>query len=66
MKGKKFWQTAFPHVLSVILFVLISYLFFFPMLQGKVLQQNDKNTFLGTSKEIRDYREKTGEEALWT
>ncbi len=66
MKGKKFWQTAFPHVLSVVLFILISYLFFFPMLEGKVLQQNDKRTFLGTSKEIRDYREKTGEEALWT
>jgi len=66
MKGKKFWQTAFPHVLSVVLFVLISYLFFFPMLEGKVLQQNDKRTFLGTSKEIRDYRENTGQEALWT
>jgi len=66
MKGKKFCQSALPHLVSVVLFVLISYLFFFPMLEGKVLQQNDKNTFLGTSKEIRDYREQTGDEALWT
>ncbi|MEA3317450.1 MAG: YfhO family protein, partial [Bacteroidota bacterium] len=34
--------------------------------QGKIIQQGDKTTYLGMSKEVRDFRDNTGEEALWT
>jgi hypothetical protein len=41
--------------------------FFGPMiLDDKTLQQGDINQFDGMSKEIIDYRAKTGEEPLWT
>ncbi len=55
-----------PHFIVILLFVLISFIYFSPVLEGKMLDQHDVKTFKGMSKEIRDYREITGEEALWT
>ncbi len=55
-----------PHIIAVIFFILISYAYFTPLLEGKSIKQSDNIHYRGMSKEIRDYREKTGEEALWT
>ena len=55
-----------PHITAVILFLLISFAYHYPLLQGKRLQQHDYMTYKGMSKEVNDYREKTGEEPLWT
>jgi hypothetical protein len=38
----------------------------FPLLEGKVLEQSDITHFKGMSKELVDFRQKTGEEAIWT
>lgn len=46
--------------------LIINLLYFAPALSGKVIPQDDILHGLGISKEIRDWREKTGEEALWT
>ncbi len=59
-------RKLFPFIIAIITFILISYAYFFPLLEGKVIQQGDKTTFLGMSKEVRDFRDNTGEEALWT
>ncbi len=40
--------------------------YFSPLLEGKKLDQHDIKMFKGMSKEIVDFREQTGEEALWT
>jgi len=56
----------YPHLVSVILFILVSYVYFSPLIEGREIQQGDKTTYLGMSKEVRDFREETGEEALWT
>lgn len=56
----------YPHLVSIILFIAISFTYFSPQLEGRVIQQGDKTTFLGMSKEVRDFRDETGEEALWT
>ena len=50
----------------VILFIVIAYAYLFPLIDGKVLQMDDIDHHLGMSKELVDYREKTGEEAVWT
>lgn len=55
-----------PHVVAIISFLIISYAYFSPLLEGKRLDQHDEKTFKGGAKEIIDYREETGKEALWT
>ncbi len=59
-------RKVLPHILIVVAFILVSYIYFQPMLEGKTLQQSDVRNFKGMSKEIVDFREATGEEALWT
>ncbi|MFO7922131.1 MAG: YfhO family protein [Bacteroidales bacterium] len=57
---------ALPHITAFLLFLVISLAYFHPLLEGKQLLQSDITQFRGMSKEIVDYREKTGEETLWT
>ncbi len=59
---KSFW----PHVVAVASFLAISYTYFYPQLSGQVLNQHDNQMYIGMSKEVNDFRAKTGEEALWT
>jgi hypothetical protein len=47
------------------LFLVISVIYFSPVLEGKKLQSSD-GQFSGMSKEITDYRNATGKEALWS
>ena len=54
------------HLLAIILFAFITIVYCFPMLNGEKINQSDYKQFLGMSQEIIDYREKTGDEALWT
>jgi len=44
----------------------ISFAYFSPVLQGKLLDMPDITHHKGMSKEVTDFREATGEEALWT
>jgi hypothetical protein len=52
---------------AILLFlIIISYIYFFPQLEGKVLEQSDIQHHIGMSKELADYRKATGQEAIWT
>ena len=62
MKVKK----ILPHAVALAVFVVITLMFFSPMLSGKKLKQGDTNNWLGAAKELIDYREQHGAEALWT
>ncbi|MCB0823376.1 MAG: YfhO family protein [Bacteroidales bacterium] len=55
-----------PYVVPVILFIVLSLAYMSPLLEGKKLKQDDIIRHKGMSKEIVDFREKTGEEPLWT
>jgi len=55
-----------PHLIVILLFVGISFTYFSPILQGKLLNMADITHHKGMSKEVTDFRESTGEEALWT
>ncbi len=55
-----------PHLIVILLFVGISFTYFSPVLQGKLLNMPDITHHKGMSKEVSDFRESTGEEALWT
>ncbi|CAN5879193.1 YfhO family protein [soil metagenome] len=56
-----------PYIAAIIVFIIITALFFSPIVfEGKRVIQGDVTHYQGVSKEIVDYRAKTGEEALWT
>lgn len=60
------WKKALTHVSVLIVFTVVSFAYFHPVLEGKKLNANDTNVFSGSAKEIQDFREATGKEALWT
>ncbi|MCF6169914.1 MAG: YfhO family protein [Bacteroidales bacterium] len=55
-----------PYLVAIIVFLGVTFVYFSPLLEGKKLKQHDITMFKGMSKEISDFRESTGEEALWT
>lgn len=59
-------KPALPHIIAVALFIVVSYAYFYPVLEGKVIRANDSTVSTINSKEIIDYREQYGSEPLWT
>jgi hypothetical protein len=55
-----------PHIIIIILFALISFAYFSPLIEGKSIDGHDIKTWIGMSKEISDFRDSSGTEALWT
>jgi len=60
------FKSLAPHVVAVVLFLVITFAYFSPLLEGKCLKQSDVTQYTGVSKEASDYSDKTGEIALWT
>ena len=46
-----------PHLIVILLFVGISFAYFSPVMQGKVLDMPDIKHWKGMSKEVQDFRE---------
>lgn len=65
MKNISF-KAVLPHLIAIVLFLAITLVYFSPILEGKKILQSDIVHFQGVSKEIIDYRNNTGKEALWT
>ena len=65
METKNLLRRSGPYLLAIALFLLVSVIYFSPVLEGKTLQSSD-GQFAGMSKEIVDYRNSTGKEALWS
>ena len=63
---KSLLKKALPHAIAVTLFVIISLIYFSPILDGYVVRQHDIQSHKGVAKEIIDYRNFKGEEVLWT
>ena len=55
-----------PHLIALATFFLIALLFSYPVIQGEVLSMSDIKNYQGQSKEIKDLKKQTGENALWT
>ncbi|HSI76156.1 MAG TPA: YfhO family protein [Lunatimonas sp.] len=61
------FKKALPHLLGILSFYLVTVLYFSPVVfDGKMMFQSDILQWEGSAKEILDYREQTGDEALWT
>jgi Co/Zn/Cd efflux system component len=59
-------KSALPHLIAVLGFTVVSFLYFYPVLEGRKIDAHDTKVYEGSSKEISDYREKYGKEPLWT
>ena len=58
-----------PHVLILIGFVVVSLVYFSPVLEGKKINQSDIMHYIGMAEqrnERNDFKDKTGEESYWT
>lgn len=60
------FKGAVPHLVALAAFIIITVLYFQPLLQGKKIYQGDIVNYKGMSQEIIEHRAETGEEALWT
>lgn len=63
----KTWQKeTLQHILIILSFVVFSYIYFYPMLEGKVLRQMDKETANGVAHEANTYHKLEKRDIPWT
>ena len=60
------WKKIAPYLVALVAFFAFAIIYCSPILDGKVLQAGDVNTWKGTAHEAIEYREDTGETAWWT
>jgi hypothetical protein len=56
----------YPHALAILGFILISLIYFYPVLQGKQIFQSDIVQYTGMAKEQNDFRAINNTEPYWT
>ena len=59
-------QKVYPHLLAIIGFIVISLVYFYPIIQGKKIYQSDIAKYTGMAKEQIDFRAETNTEPYWT
>lgn len=59
-------QSIYPHLLALVGFVLVSLIYFYPVLQRKQIYQSDIAQYTGMAKEQIDFRAATDTEPYWT
>jgi hypothetical protein len=60
------FKKLLPYLAAIVIFLVVTLVYFSPLLEGKKILQSDIINFKGMSKEISDFRAQTGKEALWT
>lgn len=60
------FKKIIPHAVALLLFVVMSLAYFYPVVQGKKIQQTDIVQYAGMAKKQNDFREAKGEELYWT
>lgn len=63
---KTLLQKIMPHLIAVSIFIIISFLYMKPVLEGKQLLGHDSESWMCMAKEILDYNEKHDDVTLWT
>ena len=60
------FKKIIPFIAGILIFIVITMVYLSPLLEGQRLRQDDITRHKGMSKEIVDYRDKTGIDPLWT
>jgi len=58
-------KNSIQHLLSVVLFALLSLAYFYPLLSGKVIVQSDIQQFQGMQRQVVEHRADYDEEPYW-
>lgn len=66
MPKLKIVNKFYPHALVVLGFILVSLIYFYPVLQGKQIFQSDIAQYTGMAKEQNDFRATEHAEPYWT
>lgn len=60
-------KSIIPHAIAISIFFIITLMFFHPVIiDGKVMTQNDVIQGVSSGQEVKEFRQETGKEALWT
>lgn len=59
-------QKFYPHALVLLGFILVSLIYFYPVMQGKQIFQSDIVQYTGMAKEQNDFRKSDHIEPFWT
>lgn len=60
------WKKLLPYGVAIIAFFAFALIYCAPLLEGKVLQAGDVNTWKGSAHEVQEYYQQTGEVSWWT
>ncbi len=63
---KKIVKSIYPYLIPIAGFIIISFIYFSPVIEGKGLPQMDLTHAKGVSKELVDFKKNTGEDSQWT
>ncbi len=66
MNLSAFFKKNGIHFIAIALFFIVAYAYFSPQFNDYGLKQHDIEQYKGMSNEVKQYREQTGEEPLWT
>lgn len=58
--------SQWPHIAIIVGFIVLSTLYFFPIVEGMSLPQMDNTHAIGAAQELKQYEQATGEHAQWT
>ena len=60
------FRKSIPYFIAIATFIIVSLVYFHPVLEGKKIVQSDIQQFIGMSKEVVDYRKANDAEPYWT
>ncbi len=63
---KEIFKQLLPHLAAIVFFLLVTAVYFSPIMQGKSLQRHDISTWKGGAQEALEFKKETGETTLWT
>lgn len=60
------WKKIAPYLVAIVAFFAFALIYCAPLLEGKVLNAGDVNTWRGGAEELIEYKQATGRQAWWT
>ncbi|WP_066632073.1 YfhO family protein [Labilibacter marinus] len=59
-------KSSLPYIGTVLLFIVLSFTYFSPVLKNKTLLQGDDSHAIGMAQQLKEYQKETGETAQWS
>ena len=54
------WKAMVPHAIAVLVFLVLTLVYFSPVLEGKDIKQDDAIVSMAWGKDAKDYHEESG------